>query len=159
MADLKVAVQKCGFTDVGTFIQSGNVIFGSTEKDAEKIAAKIEDTVLKTFNVTSRVVVRSYTQIKKVLDGVPGEWKKENDLRCYLAFVKEPVTAQDVLQEVTLKEGIDSVKVGEGVLYMSTKLEGLTKSGFTKLASKKIYKDLTIRNYTTIKKLLALIET
>lgn len=158
MADLKIAVEKCGFTEVVTFIQSGNVIFTSEEKDTEKIAKKLEDAVLKTFKINSRIVVRSHTQVKKVIEESPNEWKKENDLRCYLAFIKAPVTAQDILKEVTLKEGVDSAKVGDGVLYMSTKLGGLTKSGFTKLAGKKIYKDITIRNYTTTQKLLALME-
>jgi uncharacterized protein (DUF1697 family) len=158
MADLKAAVEKCGFTDVRTFIQSGNVIFVSNEENTEKLAKKLEDTVLQAFKVNSRIVVRSYPQVKKVIEEVPRVWKNENDLRCYIAFVKEPVTANDVLKEVTLKEEVDSVKVGEGVVYMSTKLGGLTQSGFTKLAGKKIYKDLTIRNYTTTQKILAIME-
>jgi len=158
MVDLKVAFEKSGFTDVTTFIQSGNVVFSSDEKDTEKIARKLEDTVLQTFKINSRIVVKSYSQLKKVLEEVPSEWKKENDLRCYLAFIKEPVSASDVLKEVALKEGVDSAKAGEGVLYMTTKMSGLTQSGFTKLATKKIYKDLTIRNYNTSQKLLALME-
>ncbi len=158
MADLKVAFEKCGFADVTTFIQSGNVVFSSDAKDTEMIAKKLEETVLTTFNVHSRIVIRSYSQVKKVIEEVPIEWKKENDLRCYLAFIKEPVKVEDVIKEVTLKEGVDSVKAGNGVMYMTTKMSGLTQSGFTKLASRKIYKDLTIRNYTTTHKILLLME-
>lgn len=158
MADLKTAVENCGFTEVSTFIQSGNVIFMSDEKNTERIIEKLESMVLKTFKVNSRIVVRSHTQMKKVVEEVPSEWEKGNNLRCYIAFIKEPITANDVLKEITLKEGVDSVKIGERVLYMSTKLSGLTKSSFTKLASKKIYQDMTIRNYNTTKKLLTLME-
>ena len=38
---------------------------------------------------------------------------------------------------VPLKKGIDLVKAGDGVLYLTTLLSGLTKSSFSKLASKK----------------------
>ncbi len=41
---------------------------------------------------------------------------------------------------------------------MSTKMSGLTKSGFPKLIQKKVYKDITIRNYNTVQKLLILME-
>ncbi len=35
--------------------------------------------------------------------------------------------------EIKLKEGIDSAKAGVGVVYMTTLLSGLSKSGFTRL--------------------------
>jgi uncharacterized protein (DUF1697 family) len=41
---------------------------------------------------------------------------------------------------------------------MTTKMSEIAKSGFSKLTGKKIYKDITIRNYNTVKKLLALMQ-
>lgn len=158
MADLKEAVEKCGFTDVKTYIQSGNVIFESDEKSTGNIAAKLEDSLLKSFNYDTRVIVITREQLKGVVSEAPADWNNRHDLRCYLAFVRESVTAQDVIREIKLKEGIDFVKTGNGVVYMSTLLSGLTKSGFTKLITTKVYKDITIRNYSTVLKLLALME-
>lgn len=156
MADLKAAVEKRGFTSVRTYIQSGNVIFESEEKDADKIAAKLEESLSRDFRYNSRIILRTYEQFKRALSEIPAEWKKRDNLRCYLAFVREPVTAQDVLREIELRQGVDFIKAGEGVVYMSTLLSGLTKSGFTKLISKKVYQDITMRNYNTAQKLLAL---
>jgi uncharacterized protein (DUF1697 family) len=79
-------------------------------------------------------------------------------LRCNVAFIREPVTANEVLQEIELKEGIDWVTTGEGVLYLSTLLSDLSRSALRKLVGKKIYQEMTIRNYTTTQKLLALME-
>lgn len=112
----------------------------------------------KSFKYEARLVVRSYEQIQQVVKEIPVEWKKSDDLRCYIAFVREPLTPEEVLPEVTLKEGVDFIQVGEGVLYLTTKLRGLTKSGFTKLIGKKIYQEMTIRNYTTVKKFSSLLE-
>jgi uncharacterized protein (DUF1697 family) len=158
MVDLKSAVEKSGFKNVKTFIQSGNVIFESDEKNPSDITDRLEDTLLKTFQINSQVILRSHAQLKKVVAEVPSDWGKRNDLRRYIAFIREPTTARDVMGEVELKEGVDFVKPGEGVIYLSTLLSGLTRSRFTKLISKKVYRDITIRNYTTVQKLLALME-
>ena len=159
MSDLKAAVENLGFTNVRTYIQSGNIIFESNEKDSCVVAAKLENGLMKSLNYNSRIIVRTYQQLKTTLTNVPADWKKRQDMRCYIAFTKEPTTAEDVMGELELKEGVDSAKAGEGVVYMSTLLSGLTKSGFTKLINKKVYKDITIRNYNTCQKLLALMES
>lgn len=158
MADLKKAVEKTGFTSVSTFIQSGNVIFESVETDSAKITGVLEKDLKKTFMSEIRVVLRTYEQLKKVVAEVPPDWNKRKDIRCYIAFVREPVTAQDVMREIEIREGIDFVKAGDGVVYMTTLLSALTKSKFTKIISKPIYKDMTIRNYNTVQKLVKLME-
>jgi uncharacterized protein (DUF1697 family) len=158
MKDLKETVEKCDFRNVRTYIQSGNIVFESDNEDAGQIEAELEKCLMRSFESDLKVILRTGEQLAKVVSGVPAEWNKNNDLRCYIAFVKAPVTAGDVAQEVEPKQGVDFVAAGEGVVYMSTLLSGLTKSGFTRLIAKKVYKDVTMRNYTTVRKLLALLE-
>lgn len=158
MEQLRACFQAGGFGQVMTYIQSGNVIFESEDKNKEKLTREIEERVSQTFNYTARIVVRSYTEIQKVVKGVPNDWNTRIDLRCNVAFIKEPVTAKEAWQEILPKEGIDVVTIGHGVLYLSTVLSGLNKSALGKLVSKKIYQDMTIRNYTTTQKLLTLME-
>ncbi|MCL4338663.1 DUF1697 domain-containing protein [Patescibacteria group bacterium] len=158
MPILKAVMEKAGFQNVSTYIQSGNIIFDSKEKNITTIVQKIEKELILSFNIPVSVVVKSHLQLKEIVNNVPTDWKKTNGIRCYIAFVKEPTSEKDVEKEITLKEGVDFLKTSEGVLYMTTKLEGITKSGFSKLVSKKIYKKITIRNFNTVKKLLFLIE-
>jgi uncharacterized protein (DUF1697 family) len=42
MADLRAAFESLGFTDVVTYIQSGNVVFSSTRLDRKRLSADIE---------------------------------------------------------------------------------------------------------------------
>ncbi|HEY4032801.1 MAG TPA: DUF1697 domain-containing protein [Ktedonobacteraceae bacterium] len=158
MEQLRACFQAGGFGQVMTYIQSGNVIFESEDENKEKLTREIEERVSQTFNYTARIVVRSYTEIQKIVKGVPNDWNTRSDLRCNVAFIKEPVTAKEAWQEILPKEGIDVVTIGHGVLYLSTLLSGLNKSALGKLVSKKIYQDMTIRNYTTTQKLLTLME-
>jgi uncharacterized protein (DUF1697 family) len=156
MNALQKAVEACGYKNVLTFIQSGNVMFDAQEKNIQNVTVTLEKALSKVFNYQSKIVVISHDQLKQVLSQVPSEWKTKNDVRCYIAFIKEPVTAQEVREQTKPKEGIDTAKTGNGVLYMSTLLSGITKSGFTKLIGTKVYKDITIRNYTTVQKICAM---
>jgi uncharacterized protein (DUF1697 family) len=158
MAELKKAVETDGFTQVRTYIQSGNIVFESEEKDAAKVAVRLEGLILKYFKVNSLVIVRTYDQLKKVVSEVPPNWNNHDDIRCYIAFTAESVTPKEVVQAVKLKDEVDFIKAGEGVVYMTTLLSGITKSGFTKLISTPVYKYITIRNYTTVQKILSLME-
>jgi uncharacterized protein (DUF1697 family) len=158
MVDLKKCLEEAEYENVVTFIQSGNVIFDSTEKNISTLTTHLEKILSHTFSYQASVMVRSLAQLKKVVAEVPKEWKSSTDLRCYIAFLKDKTTPQTVMKEIELKKDIDSMKAGESVIYMTTLLSARTQSSFTKLVGKKIYKEMTIRNYTTTLKLLALME-
>lgn len=156
MADLKACFEKNGFTDVVTYIQSGNVIFSSPETKREVLENHLESILKRTFNYNATVLVRSKTHMEKIIRDTPKDWTVRKDIRCYVAFIKSPTTAQMVCKETVLKPGIDFIKAGDGVVYMTTLMSGVTKSGFTKLIGKKIYQNMTMRNFNTTQKIMAL---
>ncbi|RJQ20230.1 DUF1697 domain-containing protein [Candidatus Woesearchaeota archaeon] len=158
MADLQAAFEKNGYTNVKTYIQSGNVIFTSTEKNTAKLEKDIEQFLSKTFNYQSTVLVRSAQQMKNLIASAPTNWARKNDLRKYVAFIKEPPSAGDAAKEIELKEGVDSLAIGPGALYLSTPLSGIMKSKISKLITKKIYQRMTLRNYNTTQKLAELLQ-
>ncbi len=156
MSDLKECMEKRGFENVVTYINSGNVIFDTGEKNQEKLTEQIENLLSKKFGFDLKIVLRTHDQIKKVVDSVPGDWNRREDLRFYIAFIKEPMTVDVAFAEVEPKEGVDFIEKGPGVVYMATLWTDAAKSGITKLIGKKIYKEMTIRNYNTTKKILSL---
>lgn len=158
MAPLRDCFEHAGLTRVATYIQSGNIIFESDERMASVLTVRIEDALSTTFGYESAVVIRSHAQFKSVLADAPPYWASGTHLRRYLAFLRAPVTARRALNEIEVNEGIDTVTAGKGVLYMSTLLLGLSKSRLTKLVSKPVYQDMTIRNYATCLKILQLME-
>jgi len=158
MAELKKCMEDAGFQNVLTYINSGNVIFESDEKNTESLVEKIEKLLTKKFGFELRIVLRSEKEMKEVVDSVPRDWDTRSDLRFYVAFIKEPMTVDEVFAETDPHVGIDFIEKGPGVVYMATLLSSLTKSWINKLLAKKIYKEITIRNYNTTKKILALME-
>jgi len=158
MGDLKECLERNGYESVATYIQSGNVIFESGTRDTAKLTRALEAALAASFDCQPAVVLRSHNQLETVVAEVPPEWKKRRDLRCYVAFLRQPLTARQALGKMAPREGVDSVAAGKGVVYMTTLVSRLKQSGFTKLVGTDIYRDITIRNYTTCQKILALMQ-
>jgi uncharacterized protein (DUF1697 family) len=52
--------------------------------------------------------------------------------------------------------GVDEVSVGKHALYFRRLIAKATRSKLSKIAAKSVYRDLTVRNWNTTTKLLAL---
>ncbi len=158
MADVRECLEGRDFKHVTTYIQSGNVIFESDRSDVAKLTALIEKAFSTTFGHDVPVFLRSQTQLKKIVMRAPKEWTTGGALRQNVAFVRAPLTAKRALSEINPKAGVDSVTAGDGVVYMSTVISRVTQSAFPKIVGTPIYRDLTIRNFSTCRKILALME-
>ena len=156
MATLKACLEEAGFDRVETFIQSGNVVFRTAQKSAGRLTAQIETAIENAAGISARVVVVSRDRLKSVIDDAPGAWRSRSDLRRNVAFLRPPVTALAALKEVDVRPGVDTVDAGKGVLYMSTTLRDAAKSRLTKIVTKPVYREMTIRTYGTCQKILAL---
>ena len=159
MADLKACFEEIGFSDVATYIQSGNVLFRSTEKDRRKLATQIEKKLSGTFNYSSLVVVVPHKGLKEIVKSAPKGFGSQPDSYRYdVAFLKEPLTPAEVMKQVSLKEGVDQAYAGKLAFYFSRLISRAVQSRLNRIASLPIYKYMTIRNWNTTTKLLALIE-
>jgi uncharacterized protein (DUF1697 family) len=159
MADLKACFEGMGLTEILTFIQSGNVLFRSTEKDKKKLTKKIEQVLSATFNYTSRIVTVTHKELKKVIAEAPNGFGKDLDKYRYdVIFLKEPLTAREAMKSVRVKEGIDNAYTGTNVLYFSRLTSKASQSYLTKIITLPMYQNMTIRNWNTTTKLLALME-
>jgi uncharacterized protein (DUF1697 family) len=159
MADLKACFENMGFTEVVTYIQSGNVLFRSAEKDRTKLTRKIERVLSERFSYKSRLVVVAHKELKKVVVGAPKGFGKELDKYRYdVIFLKEPLTPGEAMKNVSIKEGIDSAYAGASVLYFSRLISKASQSHLTKIIKLPVYQNMTIRNWSTTTRLLALME-
>jgi uncharacterized protein (DUF1697 family) len=71
MAELREVVASLGHTGVTTYIQSGNVLFSTTEDDTAKLASALEAAITGAFGLWSSVVVLSRDELARILDTNP----------------------------------------------------------------------------------------
>ena len=159
MLELKECLESSGFTNVRTYIQSGNVLFSSNEIDTWGLSEKIKASVEKRFKMQIGVVVFSKMEWQTILKNAPKDWGGDKNWKHNLLVLLKPY---DMLQATMaigeLKPGIEALATGEGVLYqsISVKMYGRTTTG--KLASNPIYKKMTVRNYNTSVNLLSIFD-
>ena len=160
MAKLRDLCGRLGWTDLATYIQSGNVLF--TPRKAMTSAAltkKLESVLTSTFNYQATVVVRDRKQMSSVVEQAPKGFGTEPDLYRYdVTFLKEPLKGTDALKMWPIKEGVDSVWAGPGVIYSSRLAAKAAQSRMNRIVALPIYKSMTIRNWNTTTKLLALMD-
>ena len=159
MTDLKECFEHIGCADVATYIQSGNVVFRSGERDATRLMSKIEAALSARFAYTSRVVVLTRRQLTHVVNHAPDGFGTEPDKYRYdVLFLKKPLTASEAMRSVSLKPGVDAAHQGRGVLYFSRLISKATQSHLSRLVALPIYQQMTNRNWNTTTKLLALMD-
>ncbi len=159
MADLSACFESNGFEDVRTYIQSGNVLFRSDVGNVSKLTSDIGEMLSSRFGYTATLVLRSQRQMRAVVENAPSGFGTGPDVYRYdVIFLMPPLTAGQALDKLTLKEGVDVAHAGRGVLYFSRLTERATQSRLSKIVSSPIYPRLTIRNWNTTTKLLALMD-
>lgn len=157
MVDLKSGFEDIGFSDVKTYIQSGNVIFNSDESDKSALIHKIETELSQRFSYKSKIVLISQKQLEIVVSNAPkGYGTQPEEFKYDVLFLKEPLTADEAFQCIKIREGVDFVFAGKEVLYFSRLISNAGQSYLAKVITLPIYKQMTIRNWNTTSKLLNL---
>lgn len=154
MADLKQSFEELGFSEVTTYIQSGNVLFNSSEGDKQLLTEKIEAHLSERFAYQSKIVLVTQDQLRQIVESAPqGFGEEPGEYRYNVLFLKEPLTAEEAMQSITIREGVDRVWAGEEVLYFSVLTSRATQSRLSRIVGQPIYQWITIRNWNTTTKM------
>jgi uncharacterized protein (DUF1697 family) len=158
MRDVRAAFEDAGFTSVATYIQSGNVLFDSAP-DAG-LEARVEQVLDEALGLPVIVVVRDREQMRAVAADAPPGFGQGPDLyHSDVIFLKDPLTAEEGLKAVELRDGVDVAWAGEGVLYCQRLSAQRTKSRLSRVMSRPEYRLMTIRNWNTTARLAEMVGT
>jgi uncharacterized protein (DUF1697 family) len=159
MPALKACFESEGFRGVTTYIQSGNVLFTAGRAGQRALTARIEKTLSSAFSYQSRVVVRSFEEMKATVEKAPSGFGRQPAAYRYdVIFLKDPLTPAEALKSVRTKPGVDRVWAGDDVLYFSRLISRATQSQLARVVGTPVYQNMTIRNWNTTIKLLALMK-
>jgi len=92
MEDLKKIFVKAGFTNVESFIASGNIVFESPSKDTAALEKKMEGAIEKAYGYTSETFIRDFGELAKIGKAMP--FKGVVDAPTYVVgFLRSPLDA------------------------------------------------------------------
>ncbi|SHI34623.1 Uncharacterized conserved protein, DUF1697 family [Mesonia phycicola] len=152
MADLRESVLKIDFTEVSTYIQSGNLFFTSEEKNARILEEKLAQHLLDEYTYDIPVVIRTAGEIEKAISKNPFS-NAEDFKQLHLIFLKEN-PAQDLVNAFKeLEFPSEQFKIEEKHLYVNY-TEGVRNSKLsTTFIEKKLKTKATARNWKTLLKI------
>ncbi|MGF7231625.1 DUF1697 domain-containing protein [Arachidicoccus sp.] len=155
MADLKACIEKAGYKEVQTVLQTGNVILETYEVKAEKLQQKIEALLSATFAYAARVLAITPEELEGILQGSPF---KINDpaFHRYIVFTKEGFEKELVKDSGILDRKIEEIQIGKNAVYWRVLKGNTLDSTFGKYLGKVGTKHfITSRNSNTIEKIMA----
>lgn len=157
MKDLKLSLEGAGFTNIYTYINSGNVILSSS-LSTSKVNDLVETTIKHRFGFDVYVLTISGADFQRIAKGLPTNWTNDTEMRCDCLFLWKDVDSPDVLDGLTIKPDIDRVQYVSGAIFWSIDRENVTRSGLGKIIGTPLYKRVTIRNCNTVRKLATLLD-
>lgn len=156
---LKAAFEDMGFLNVSTYINSGNVLFFSENNVCGDMTARCKAMIEERFMLDVPVVIISQKELSEALDHAPDWWdiKSNEEVIHQAIFLIPPVTVCEVYEAVgEAKPEYEQVDYYKNVIFWSAKRATLSKTRWYKIASSSVNNKVTIRNASTVKKLLLL---
>ena len=158
MAKLKSNFESCGFTNVQTYIQSGNVVFCSDIKSRLKIKERIENKIIEVYNFSVPTFILTKSKIEKAITGIPFDVSKIDFSKVSITFL-DSVPKNNSIENIEKFQGKnEKIVITEDVIYLYCP-DGFGK---TKLSNnffeKKLNVTATSRNWKTTNKLSEMIK-
>ena len=158
MKDLKEIYQNLGFSDVETYIQSGNVIFNSDNLDKKEISQKLEKAIFEKYNFEVPIIIRTKEELINIQSSNPfvknKEEKQELINNLHLTFLEEIPTTENIgkAKEIESKTN-DKFEIIENNIFVFCEGKYHTSKLTNNFFEKKLKTKATTRNWKTIEKL------
>lgn len=156
MAELRELLTKEGFSDVQTYIQSGNVVFKSSEHKVTVIEEQIKKVIKSHFGFDVPVLLKTKEEIHDILEHSPfEEEKKQSGYYTLLHGIPEKALVDEVAKQTYPNEEFNITNTC--VYFYSAIGYGKAKCN-NNFFEQKLKVSATTRNYKTMLKLLSLSE-
>jgi uncharacterized protein (DUF1697 family) len=158
MKQLKTTFELLGFANVVTYINSGNIVFEDLSKEQSVIVSEIEKAIKQDFQLEIKVLLRNSENIETICSELPATWLKNEMMRTDVLFLWEKFDRPEVIELLQINP-VDNVKYLPGAILWNVEGKNYSKSGMIKLMGTELYKNITIRNVNTVRKLHQIITT
>jgi uncharacterized protein (DUF1697 family) len=154
MKALAATLEAEGFSDVKTYIQSGNVVFGSKAGTAGSLATRIARAVMRAHGFAPKVFVLAAAELKRAASANPFPAAETEPNRLHLFFLSEKPKSADLAALNRLRAGGELFVIRGKVFYLHAP-DGVGNSKLAAAAERHLGVDATARNWRTV---LALLE-
>ncbi|MCL9804547.1 DUF1697 domain-containing protein [Flavobacterium amniphilum] len=155
MDDLKTLLDRMGFQNVRTYIQSGNVFVDSEEEHGATVGFKIKQEIFKEWGYDVPIIVITKEDLEACLNNNPYLKEKEADTKkLYFTFISKELNESSIHDLKMSQVKPDEAVIDKSRIYVKYAV-GAGKTRFDqKYIEKKLNVTATMRNWNTVTKLL-----
>jgi uncharacterized protein (DUF1697 family) len=160
MAELKKVLSQAGLQDVRTLLASGNVVFGSEEKNRKKLKTLVEKALADGFGYEAWIVLLTAGELAAMVERCPYP-DDDPDNHAYVvvgsdAEVLKSLFADWTREDADASTGVEALTHSKSALFWQCPKGQSVDSPFAKRSGKAKYKAvITTRNLRTMRKILA----
>jgi uncharacterized protein (DUF1697 family) len=155
MAELRALLEKQGYREVRTLLNSGNAVFTAT-KSPGTLAAAVERGIFEHFGFSCRVSVLSAEEISEIIDANPLGKLADNPSRLMVSVLLDPAQRKKLVPLTREKWHPEALGLGDRASYLWCP-DGVIDSKVFKAIDKAMGDGITTRNWATMLKLHAML--
>ncbi len=156
MAELRELFTQLGFTNVVTFIASGNVIFNSTDNNTSLLQQQIETRLLNALGYAVKTFIRTPAELTAIAEYLPFEQARLDAAAALsVGFLDRPLSKQAHHALQLLETEIDHFHCHQRELYWLCTIKQSQSKFSNTVFEKNISASATFRGINTIKRLAA----
>lgn len=146
--------ESLGFTNIKTYIQSGNVIFDSPNLNIQELTEKIEEKIKSSFSFEISVFIRTKNELQKIIENNP--FQKEDLSKLFVAFLSDNPIDPPLSEINKVKDDLEKyIILGKEIyLYYPNGVSNTKLSN--NFLEKKLKVSATTRNWNTVNALFAM---
>lgn len=152
MPRLKSVFESLGSRHVVTYINSGNVLFAD-DRDRGSLEPIIAEAIEKEFGFNVPVLLRTQNTIESLCKKIPSEWTNDSEQRTDVMFLWDAYDRPTIVQEVLHDPAFEHLQYIDGALVWNVQRSRVKAGAIIKLLKTDLYKNMTIRNINTVRKL------
>lgn len=155
MADLRVALEQAGFTDVRTVLASGNVLLSSGEGDRRAMARRVHEVIRDRFGFDVAAIAVSLAVVRTTVEEYP--FTRADDRHAYVVFADDAAALADLVDLAgSLDSAEEQVRPGGDIVYWDVPKGRTLDSPFgSRFGRWQRSGAVTTRNIRTLEKILA----
>jgi uncharacterized protein (DUF1697 family) len=157
MAHLRRLCQDLGWTEVVSYINSGNVVFAAERSDHLAMAQALEDAIEHSLGFRPRVLVKSGEDVAAIAAAIPASWTNDAAMKSDVVYLLDGVDAAQASATLAPRAGVDHVVNASGAFIWMVSRSDATRSGLHGMVATPLYRQATVRNVNTARKLAALV--
>lgn len=157
MADLKLSLEALSFSDVVTYIQSGNIVFKTAKNSISKLENIIHEMILNDFGFEVPVLIKTPKELRYAIKNNPFDKDNKYEKKLFaVVFLKEKPKAENIAKLKTYDYSPEEYILDDKIIfYYAANGAGNAKMN-NNFFENKLKVRATSRNWRTTHKLVEL---